>query len=251
SHTIGLARCTNFRAHVYNDTNINAGFARMRQSSCPSSSGSGDNNLAPLDLQTPIVFENNYYKNLVVNKGLLHSDQELFNGGATDALVQSYVSSQSAFLQTKGRREDSGGFLFSSRLVSAEAMGFKVASFLLLLLIVTCGAAQAQHSDFALLSVVNSESTCVFCHHIIDEIVSKLKDPDSEFEIIQLLLKECNKIEGYVQQCKRMVLQYVPLVLVNGEKFLEKNDVCTLIQACDAGKRTFSSLSARKLVRDA
>lgn len=61
-------------------------------------SGSGDNNLAPLDLQTPTVFENNYYKNLVCNKGLLHSDQELFNGGATDAQVQSYViSSQSAF----------------------------------------------------------------------------------------------------------------------------------------------------------
>ncbi|KAG8093495.1 hypothetical protein GUJ93_ZPchr0012g21407 [Zizania palustris] len=105
----------------------------------------------------------------------------------------------------------------------------------------------------ALLSVVKSESTCVFCHHIIDEIVSKMKDPDSEIEIIQLLLKECTKIEGYVQQCKRMVLQYVPFVLVSGEKFLQNNDVCTLIQACDAGKRTalFSSFSARKLVRDA
>ncbi|KAF0905377.1 hypothetical protein E2562_004358 [Oryza meyeriana var. granulata] len=106
--------------------------------------------------------------------------------------------------------------------------------------------------DTALFSAVKSESTCVFCHHIIDEIVSKLKDPDAEFEIIQLLLKECNKIEGHQQQCKRMVLQYVPLVLVNGEKFLEKNNVCAMIQACDAGKRrTFNLFSARKLVRDA
>lgn len=115
-----------------------------------------------------------------------------------------------------------------------------------------------------------------------------------QFEIIQLLLKECNKIEGHQQQvkhlkyfvkilslsdpimlvwlmymstrvtcvwwnrtlscwqCKRMVLQYVPLVLVNGEKFLEKNDVCAMIQACDAGKRKALNLfSARKLVRDA
>ncbi|VAI16039.1 unnamed protein product [Triticum turgidum subsp. durum] len=78
SHTIGQARCTNFRAHIYNETDI-------------------DNNLAPLDLQTPIAFENNYYKNLVAKKGLLHSDQELFNGGATDPLVQYYASSQSAF----------------------------------------------------------------------------------------------------------------------------------------------------------
>ena len=97
SHTIGQARCTNFRAHVYNDTNIDGAFARTRQSVCPRTSGSGDNNLAPLDLQTPTVFENNYYKNLVGNKGLLHSDQELFNGGATDAQVQSYAGSQSAF----------------------------------------------------------------------------------------------------------------------------------------------------------
>uniref|UniRef100_A0A0E0R3B7 ADP,ATP carrier protein n=1 Tax=Oryza rufipogon TaxID=4529 RepID=A0A0E0R3B7_ORYRU len=106
--------------------------------------------------------------------------------------------------------------------------------------------------DMALLSAVKSESTCLFCHHIIDEITSKLKDPDAEFEIIQLLLKECNKIEGHQQQCKRMVLQYVPLVLVNGEKFLEKNDVCAMIQACDAGKRKALNLfSARKLILSA
>ncbi|KAG2536167.1 hypothetical protein PVAP13_9NG165200 [Panicum virgatum] len=61
--------------------------------------------------------------------------------------------------------------------------------------------------------------------------MSKLKDPDAEFEIIQILIKECNKIEGHVQECKRLVLQYIPLIMVNGEKFLEKNnDVC--VQAC-------------------
>ncbi|CAD6255134.1 unnamed protein product [Miscanthus lutarioriparius] len=97
AHTIGLARCTNFRAHIYNDTDIDAAFAKTRQSACPSTSGAGDNNLAPLDLPTPTVFENNYYKNLLSKKGLLHSDQELFNGGATDALAQSYVGSQSTF----------------------------------------------------------------------------------------------------------------------------------------------------------
>ena len=89
AHTIGLARCTNFRAHIYNDTDIDPAFAKTRQS--PRTSGSGDNNLAQLDLQTPTVFENNYYKNLLSKKGLLHSDQELFNGGSTDAQVQSYV----------------------------------------------------------------------------------------------------------------------------------------------------------------
>ncbi|KAG2634452.1 hypothetical protein PVAP13_2NG227300 [Panicum virgatum] len=97
AHTIWLARCTNFRAHIYNDTDIDLDFAKTRQSGCPRTSGSGDNNLAPLYLQTPTVFENNYYKNLLSKKGLLHSDQELLNGGATDALIQSYVGSQSSF----------------------------------------------------------------------------------------------------------------------------------------------------------
>ncbi|CAL4897231.1 unnamed protein product [Urochloa decumbens] len=92
--------------------------------------------------------------------------------------------------------------------------------------------------DCTLFSGVQSDSTCVFCHHLLDEIMSKLKDPDAEFEIIQILIKECNKIEGHVQQCKRLVLQYIPLILVNGEKFLEKNDVCALVQACPASQKT-------------
>ncbi|TVU27332.1 hypothetical protein EJB05_29935 [Eragrostis curvula] len=96
--------------------------------------------------------------------------------------------------------------------------------------------------DIAFFSNVRTGSTCVFCRHLLDKIMSKLKDPDAEFEIIQILLKECSKIEGHVQQCKRLVLQYIPLILVNGEKFLEKNDVCALVQACDASpKRTVSS----------
>lgn len=91
--------------------------------------------------------------------------------------------------------------------------------------------------DAAILSAAKSESTCAFCHQLIDEVLSKMKDPDAQFEIIQLLIKECNKVQGHVQQCKRMVLQYVPLILANGEKFLEKKDVCTLMQACDASQK--------------
>ncbi|KAJ9683978.1 hypothetical protein PVL29_016464 [Vitis rotundifolia] len=97
SHTIGQARCTSFRARIYNETNIDKSFAKTRQSNCPRASGSGDNNLAPLDLQTPTAFENNYYKNLIKKKGLLHSDQQLFNGGSTDSIVRKYSNSRSNF----------------------------------------------------------------------------------------------------------------------------------------------------------
>uniref|UniRef100_A0A1D1Z233 Peroxidase n=1 Tax=Anthurium amnicola TaxID=1678845 RepID=A0A1D1Z233_9ARAE len=97
AHTIGQARCTSFRAHIYNDSNIDRSFSQMRQSGCPRTSGSGDNNLAPLDLQTPTTFDNAYFKNLVSKKGLLHSDQELFNGGSTDSVVQTYSNSPTTF----------------------------------------------------------------------------------------------------------------------------------------------------------
>ncbi|KAL9418701.1 hypothetical protein AB3S75_036620 [Citrus x aurantiifolia] len=96
-HTIGQARCTSFRAHIYNEANIDASFARTRQGNCPRANGTGDNNLAPLDLQTPTSFDNNYFKNLVNRKGLLHSDQQLFNGGSTDSQVQAYSNNPSTF----------------------------------------------------------------------------------------------------------------------------------------------------------
>ncbi|XP_058766840.1 peroxidase P7-like [Vicia villosa] len=97
AHTIGQARCTSFRARIYNETNIDTSFASTRRSNCPNAAGSGDNNLAPLDLQTPISFDNNYFKNLVQKKGLLHSDQQLFNGGSTDSVVSGYSTNPSSF----------------------------------------------------------------------------------------------------------------------------------------------------------
>ncbi|XAR55760.1 Peroxidase [Bertholletia excelsa] len=95
SHTIGQARCTVFRARIYNETNINTAFATSLKANCPSTGG--DNNLAPLDTVTPTAFDVNYFKNLQSQKGLLHSDQQLFNGGSTDAQVNAYAASASTF----------------------------------------------------------------------------------------------------------------------------------------------------------
>ncbi|KAJ4788951.1 Peroxidase [Rhynchospora pubera] len=76
AHTIGQSRCFLFRDRIYNDNNINASFAALRQQTCPLSGG--DSNLAPID-------------------GLFHSDQELFNGGSLDSLVAQYSKDQAAF----------------------------------------------------------------------------------------------------------------------------------------------------------
>lgn len=98
AHTIGKARCTSFRSRIYNESNIDSTFAKARQRNCPRTSGSGDNNLANLDFRTPTHFDNNYYKNLIIKRGLLHSDQVLLNGGgSTDSLVRTYSKNDEAF----------------------------------------------------------------------------------------------------------------------------------------------------------
>ncbi|KAJ1419243.1 Plant peroxidase [Sesbania bispinosa] len=68
-HTIGYARCATFRDRIYKDTDINSEFAQQLKYICP------------------------------INGGLLHSDQELFNGGSTDALVKQYSYYPEAFFQ--------------------------------------------------------------------------------------------------------------------------------------------------------
>ncbi|GLT45521.1 hypothetical protein SLA2020_193480 [Shorea laevis] len=95
SHTIGQARCTTFRTRIYNETNIDSTFATSRLRNCPQNGG--DNNLAPLDTTSPTLFDNAYFKNLLNKKGLLHSDQVLFNGGSTDSQVTAYGNNAGAF----------------------------------------------------------------------------------------------------------------------------------------------------------
>ncbi|KAI3840841.1 hypothetical protein MKW92_033556 [Papaver armeniacum] len=95
SHSIGQAQCASFRSRIHTESNIDTAFANSLKGICPTSGSSS--NLAPLD-STPILFDNTYYKNLVSKKGLLHSDQELFNGGSTDAHVTAYSNNNPKFL---------------------------------------------------------------------------------------------------------------------------------------------------------
>ncbi|KAL6541648.1 hypothetical protein OROGR_011134 [Orobanche gracilis] len=94
AHTIGYARCTSFRGRLYNESNKLDGSLRLN---CPSNPGSGDNNLTSLD-PTPIKFDTEYFKDLVRNKGLLHSDQQLFSGGSgPDSFVKKYGRDKKVF----------------------------------------------------------------------------------------------------------------------------------------------------------
>ncbi|TXG55021.1 hypothetical protein EZV62_020277 [Acer yangbiense] len=98
-HAIGFSQCSLFRTRIYNETNIDPAFATARRANCPFSGG--DTNLGPLD-STPNRFDNNYYQNLVARRGLLHSDQVLFNGGSQDATVRTYSINPAAFLRDFG-----------------------------------------------------------------------------------------------------------------------------------------------------
>ncbi|XP_016445561.2 peroxidase 22.3-like [Nicotiana tabacum] len=94
-HTLGFAQCFTFRDRIYNETNnIDSTFASQRQADCPRSGD--DSNLAPLD-PTPVLFDTEYFSNLLCKKGLLHSDQALFSGGQTDNLVQIYSTNLGTF----------------------------------------------------------------------------------------------------------------------------------------------------------
>ena len=97
AHTIGFSQCLNFRDHIYNGTNIDPAFATLRKRTCPAQPPNGDMNLAPFDVQTQLVFDNAYYRNLVAKRGLLNSDQVLFNGGSQDALVCQYIANPALF----------------------------------------------------------------------------------------------------------------------------------------------------------
>ncbi|KAL1558785.1 NAD(+) salvage pathway protein, variant 2 [Salvia divinorum] len=96
AHTIGQARCTVFRSRIYTESNIYASFATSLKSNCPFNGS--DDSLSPLDSSSPLSFDTAYFKNLQANRGLLHSDQELFNGSAsTDAHVTAYTNNPPAF----------------------------------------------------------------------------------------------------------------------------------------------------------
>jgi peroxidase len=89
AHTVGMANCENYRDRVNDNVDIDASFAETRRKTCPANESYGG--MAPFDEQTPMRFDNAYYKDLIARRGLLSSDQALYGaGGRQDALVEMY-----------------------------------------------------------------------------------------------------------------------------------------------------------------
>ncbi|AQL03622.1 Peroxidase 4 [Zea mays] len=99
AHTIGTARCHHYRDRVYGyngegGADIDPSFAELRRQTCQSAYDAP----APFDEQTPMRFDNAYYRDLVGRRGLLTSDQALYGyGGPLDHLVKMYSTNGEAF----------------------------------------------------------------------------------------------------------------------------------------------------------
>ncbi|KAI4334643.1 hypothetical protein L6164_013360 [Bauhinia variegata] len=103
-HTFGRAQCRFFQSRLYNfngtnnpDPTLNTTYLATLSGICPEN-GTGFN-LTNLDVSTPDIFDKYYYSNLLVNKGLLQSDQVLFSTSGADTIdiVNSFSSDQNAF----------------------------------------------------------------------------------------------------------------------------------------------------------
>ncbi|GAB2235956.1 hypothetical protein Drorol1_Dr00026401 [Drosera rotundifolia] len=95
------------------------------------------------------------------------------------------------------------------------------------------------------------DDKCDICHHAVDEIKTKLKDPDAKLEIIEALLKGCDAMKSNAKkQCKTLVFEYGPLILSNAEKLLDKTDICIASHACSTstGESTSEDLEDRKIL---
>ncbi|KAL3501585.1 hypothetical protein ACH5RR_036034 [Cinchona calisaya] len=108
AHTIGLARCVNFRERIYGDFPITSAmnsasetYLKNLKSICPPGIGE-DNKESAMDYVTPNLFDNSYYQVLLRGEGLLNSDQELYSsilGVETKKIVQKYAENPIAFFE--------------------------------------------------------------------------------------------------------------------------------------------------------
>ncbi|KAK0572123.1 hypothetical protein LWI29_026479 [Acer saccharum] len=96
AHTIGQTHCSFVSYRLYNftttgnsDPSINQSFLAQLQSLCPNN-GDPSQHVA-LDTDSQIEFDVSFFKNLREGKGVLESDQRLWEDSATGYVVQKYA----------------------------------------------------------------------------------------------------------------------------------------------------------------
>ncbi|KAK7362675.1 hypothetical protein VNO77_04795 [Canavalia gladiata] len=102
-HTIGFAQCFTFKGRLFDfqgsgkpDPVLDSLLLSKLQTMCPNKDIS-NSNLAPLDATSTFMFDNEYYRNLVGNSGLLDSDQALIKDPRTASKVYYYSTNRFSF----------------------------------------------------------------------------------------------------------------------------------------------------------
>ncbi|KAK7400833.1 hypothetical protein VNO78_12140 [Psophocarpus tetragonolobus] len=102
-HTIGFARCFTFKGRLFDfqgsgkpDPVLDLSLLSKLQTMCPNEDTS-NSNLAPLDATSTFMFDNQYYRNLAYNTGLLQSDQALVMDRTTAPMVYYYSKNRFSF----------------------------------------------------------------------------------------------------------------------------------------------------------
>ncbi|XP_006658128.1 peroxidase P7-like [Oryza brachyantha] len=96
-HTLGYSRCLFFRSRLYNETDtLDPAYAAALEEQCPITGD--DDALTSLD-DTPTTVDTDYYQGLTQGRALLHTDQQLYQGGGGDSddLVKYYGENPDKF----------------------------------------------------------------------------------------------------------------------------------------------------------
>ncbi|KAL6323961.1 hypothetical protein AAG906_006232 [Vitis piasezkii] len=95
AHSIGVSHCSSFSNRLYSfnathpqDPSMDPEFARYLKTKCPPPSNTGSDPTVALEVQTPNRLDNKYYKDLKNHRGLLTSDQTLFDSPSTVRMVK-------------------------------------------------------------------------------------------------------------------------------------------------------------------
>ncbi|EFJ26948.1 hypothetical protein SELMODRAFT_96952 [Selaginella moellendorffii] len=121
SHTVGFSRCSSFTQRLYDhqrsgspDPDLDPELLRHLQRLCPR--GGDANAIAMLDVYSPARFDNSYFANLQLRRGVLSSDQALLtvlspssssenlseDSLVSGVLVEAYAYDESRFLEAFG-----------------------------------------------------------------------------------------------------------------------------------------------------
>ncbi|KAG9450944.1 hypothetical protein H6P81_010909 [Aristolochia fimbriata] len=103
AHSIGVSHCSSFSDRLYSfnathpqDPSMDKAFVSYLKRRCPPP-GSSNDPVVPLDAVTPKRLDNRYYINLKKHRGLLTSDQTLFDSPLTAAFVKENANSRSSW----------------------------------------------------------------------------------------------------------------------------------------------------------